>query len=75
MRADLGPGALSGVNVQTQAAWMMTIAGERTTTPTLLRIRYDGQRFLPSVSLVPPGPIVIEVENSGSVRGSLLLIN
>jgi class 3 adenylate cyclase len=75
LRADLGPGALSGVNVQTQAGLMVAIAGEPTTTPTVLRIKYDGQRFSPSLSAVPPGPIVIEVENSGSVRGSLLLIN
>jgi class 3 adenylate cyclase len=75
LRADLGPGALSGVNVQTQAALMVPVAGKPTTMPTLLRIRYDGQRFSPSLPAVPPGPIVIEVENSGTVRGSLLLIN
>jgi hypothetical protein len=54
---------------------MVAVAGEPTTTPTILRIRYDGQRFSPSLSSVPPGPTVIEVENSGAVRGSLLLIN
>ena len=75
LRADLGPGALAGVNIQTQAALSVPIAGDPTTVPTHLRIKYDGQRFSPSLSTVPPGPIVIEVENSGSVRGSLLLIN
>ena len=75
MRADVGPGALSGVNVRTQAALMVTVAGQPTTTPTLLPIKYDGQRFSPSLPTVPPGPIVIEVENSGPARGSLLLIN
>ena len=34
-----------------------------------------GSAFLPSLSAVPPGPIVIDVENTGTVRGSLLLIN
>jgi class 3 adenylate cyclase len=63
------------VNVQTQAAFMLPIAGEPTTTPTLLRIRYDGQRFSPALSAVPPGLIVTEVENIGAARGSLLLIN
>ena len=53
----------------------MPIAGEPTTTPTHLRVNYDGQRFSPSLSAVPPGPIVIDVENTGTVRGSLLLIN
>jgi class 3 adenylate cyclase len=75
LRADLGPGALSGVNVQTQAAFMVAVVGEPVTAPTLLRVRYDGQRFSASLSAVPPGPIVIEVENSGAERGSLLLIN
>jgi len=75
LRSDLGPGALSGVNVQTQAAFAVPILGEPAATPTHLRVRYDGQRFSPSVSAVPPGPIVIDVENSGTARGSLLLIN
>ena len=74
-RADLGPGALSGVNIQTQAAFAVPIAGEPTTTPAYLRIRYDGQRFSSSSSAAPPGPVIIDVENSGTVRGSLLLIN
>jgi class 3 adenylate cyclase len=75
LRSDLGPGALSGVNVQTQAAFAVPVLGEPAATPTHLRVRYDGQRFSPSVSAVPPGPIVINVENSGTARGSLLLIN
>ena len=75
LRANLGPGALAGVNIQTQAAFALPIVGDPSTAPTHLSIKYDGQRFSPSLSAVPPGPIVIEVENSGSVRGSLLLIN
>jgi class 3 adenylate cyclase len=75
LQAVLGPGALSGVNVQTQAAFMVPVAGEPATTPTLLRVRYDGQRFSAAPAIVPPGPVVVEVENTGSVRGSLLLIN
>ena len=34
-----------------------------------------GSASLQSLSAVPPGPIVIEVENTGAARGSLLLIN
>jgi class 3 adenylate cyclase len=75
LRADLGPGALSGVNVQTQAAFMVPVVGEPPATPTRLQIGYDGQRFSPSLTAVPPGSIIIDVENSGNVRGSLLLIN
>lgn len=73
--ADLGPGALAGVNIQTQAAFVVPVAGEPATAPTVLRVGYDGRRFSPSLSAVPPGPIVVDVENSGAVRGSLLLIN
>ena len=73
--ADLGPGALAGVNIQTQAAFVVPVAGEPATAPTVLRVGYDGRRFSPSLSAVPPGPIVVDVENSSAVRGSLLLIN
>jgi len=75
LRAELGPGALAGVNIQTQASFAVAVAGEPVTTPTRLNVRYDGQRFTPSLSAVPPGPVIVEVENSGSARGSLLLIN
>jgi class 3 adenylate cyclase len=75
LRTELGPGALAGVNVQTQASFAVAVAGEPVTTPTQLRVRYDGQRFTPSLSSVPPGPVIVEVESSGSSRGSLLLIN
>jgi class 3 adenylate cyclase len=75
LRADLAPGALSGVNVQTQAAFAVPVVGEPVTAPTLLGVRYDGQHFFPSLSAVQPGPVVIDVENVGAVRGSLLLIN
>jgi class 3 adenylate cyclase len=75
LRADLSLGALSGVNIQTQAAFMVPVLGEPATTPTHLRIKYDGQRFSLSQSAVPPGPVIVDVESSASVRGSLLLIN
>jgi class 3 adenylate cyclase len=73
--AELGPGALSGVDVQTQAAFMVPVAGKEATRPTRLRIGYDRQRFTPSLAVVPPGPCLVEVENTGSIRGSLLMIN
>lgn len=75
LRADLGPGALAGVNIQTQAALALPVVGEPVTSPTVLRVRYDGQRFSSVLSALPPGPVVIEVENTGADRGSLLLIN
>src|SRR5688500_11755172 len=75
LRAELGPGGLSGVHIQTQAAFALPIIGEASTAPTLARVKYDGQRFTSSLAAVPPGPIVIEVESSAAVRGSLLLIN
>jgi class 3 adenylate cyclase len=75
LRAELGPGALSGVNVQTQAGFAIPVAGAPATPPTHLRVRYDGQRFSPALPAVPPGPTVIEVDNAGPARGSLLLVN
>ena len=75
LRMDLGPGALAGVNVQTQAAFALPVAGEPGAAPARIRIEYDGQRFSPTAAVIPSGPAVIEVENTGSQRGSLLLIN
>jgi class 3 adenylate cyclase len=75
LRADLGPGALAGVNVQTQAAFVVPIAGEPGKEPAHIRIGYDGQQFSPMVAAIPSGPAIIDVKNTGSQRGSLLLLN
>ncbi|ANL47290.1 adenylate cyclase family 3 protein [Rhizobium phaseoli] len=75
VRAELGPGALAGINVQTQASFALPVAGEPVTAPTRLRVRYDGQRFCASLPAVQPGPVIVEIENSAAMRGSLLLIN
>jgi class 3 adenylate cyclase len=79
LRAEIGPGALSGVNVQTQAGFMISVADPAavatSNAPTIVRIAYDGQRFTPAVSIVPSGSVVFEISNSGPKRGSLLLIN
>jgi class 3 adenylate cyclase len=80
LQAEIGPGALSGVNVQTQAGFILPVvlaatAGQMPKTPTIVRVTYDGQRFTPAVSAVPSGPTVFEISNTGPKRGSLLLIN
>src|ERR1041385_2456241 len=40
LRAELGPGALAGVNIQTQAALAVPVVGDPSTTPTHLRVKY-----------------------------------
>jgi class 3 adenylate cyclase len=80
LRAEIGPGAFSGVNVQTQAGFMLPVmdsapARPSPDGPTIVRILYDGQRFTPAVSWLPPGAAVLEITNTGLKRGSLLLIN
>jgi len=80
LQADVGEGALSGVNVQTQAGFMLPVVASRAPasaprTPSIVRITYEGRRFAPSVSTLPAGPAVFEINNVGSDRGSLLLIN
>jgi class 3 adenylate cyclase len=80
LQAEIGPGVLSGVNVQTQAGFMLPVVGSSAAvpmpnTPTVVRITYDGQRFTPAVSAVPSGPAVFEISNTGPKRGSLLLVN
>jgi class 3 adenylate cyclase len=54
---------------------MESAAGAPPGGPTIVRIMYDGQRFMPTVSALPPGPAVFEITNTGPRRGSLLLIN
>ena len=80
LQADIGPGALSGVNVQTQAGFVLPVVDSigtapTTNSPTIVRVAYDGQRFKPALSALPPGPAVFEITNTGPKRGSLLLIN
>jgi class 3 adenylate cyclase len=74
MRIDVGPGALAGINIATQAAFMLPVAGEPIADQTL-RVSYDGQGFFPHSSALSTGPALVEVENTGAVRGSLLLLN
>jgi class 3 adenylate cyclase len=75
LTAELAPGALAGVNVQTQASFAVAVSGEPAPTPTRLAVKFDGKLFSPARSVVPPGKVVVEVENSSGSRGSLLLIN
>src|SRR5689334_24568089 len=80
LQAEIGPGGLSGVNVQTQAGFMLPVVDAPATapmpdTPTIVRIVYDGQRFMPAVSAVPSGPVVFEINNTGPKRGAVLLTN
>ena len=80
LRAEIGPGALSGVNVQTQAGFMLPVADSAAAvptsgTPTIIRIVYDGQRFKAGVTALAAGPAVFEITNTGSKRGAVLLIN
>jgi class 3 adenylate cyclase len=75
VRAELGPGALSGVNVQTQAGFMLPVEGPPAATPTVVRIDYDGQRFTPALTTLRPGPAVFEIANTGARRGAVMLTN
>jgi class 3 adenylate cyclase len=75
LRVDLEPGALAGVNVRNQAAFMVPVADERARDVQQLRIRYDGQLFSASSPALSAGPVAIEVENVARERGSLLLLN
>ena len=54
MQAELGPGAISGVNVQTQAGFMLPVEFSAS-TPARVRINDDGQRFTPAIATITPG--------------------
>ena len=76
LRADLGPGALSGVNIQTQAAFMVPIARRaRRRRQRSCASNTMGSAFLlrcPLCRLVPSSSMW---RAPRTVRGSLLLIN
>jgi class 3 adenylate cyclase len=78
LHGTIGPGALSGVNVQTQAGFMLPVANSPGATPggpSIVRIAYDGQRFKSDVTALSPGPTVFEITNTGPKRGAVILIN
>jgi class 3 adenylate cyclase len=75
VRAELGPGAISGVNAQNQTGFTLPVAGTPAASPTRVRVQYDHQGFRSEAMAVPPGPVEFEVENTRPERGSLLLIN
>lgn len=77
LAAEIGPGAVSGVNILTQAGFMLPVMGGATSrvSPTRVPVAYDGRRFTPAVSAVPQGPALFEISNSGSARGALMLTN
>ena len=78
LQTEIKSGALSGVNVQTQAGFTLPVVDSSEpppSTPTIIRIAYDGQRFTSAVSAVPSGGTVFEISNTGTKRGSVLLIN
>ncbi len=75
IRTEVGPGALSGVNAETQAAFVVPVTGAPSSTPATLRVAYDGRHFAPEATAVPPGPLVVEIRNTGARRGAAMLIN
>jgi class 3 adenylate cyclase len=75
IRTEADSGAIAGVNAETQAAFAIPVTGGQPLEPTVLRIDYDGARFTPELSAVPPGPLVIEARNTGARRGAMMLIN
>jgi len=58
LQAEIGPGALSGVNVQTQAGFILPVVDSSaavpiTNTPMIIHITYNGQRFTPVIFSCP----------------------
>ena len=75
VQAELGPGAISGVNVQTQAGFMLPVQGSPASTPARVRINYDGQRFTPAIATITPGAGVgvraISVRGNAAYKANL----
>ena len=54
---------------------MLPVAASRDDADAAAGHSTTGSAFCRRSPVVPPGPVVIEVENTGPTRGSLLLIN
>ncbi len=74
VRAAVGPGLLTGVNVQNQAGFTLPVVGV-SPTPTVVRVRFTAGRFDCSASSVPAGELVLELDNATDQRASMMVIN
>lgn len=72
--APIGPGAITGVNVQSQAGFTLPVLGS-SATPTIVKVKFNGIRFDCQASSVPAGEVVLQIDNSGSMRASMMVIN
>jgi class 3 adenylate cyclase len=74
LRVNVAEGALSGVNVQSQAGFVFPVTRDAGPAP-VVRVRWTGARFECATRSVPPGDVVLEVENVGPARAPLLVVN
>jgi class 3 adenylate cyclase len=74
LRAHVQQGALSGVNVQSQAGFAIPV-DPKAAPSSVVRVRWTGARFEHAATSVPPGDVVIEAHNAGPTRAPLMVIN
>jgi class 3 adenylate cyclase len=74
LRVHAQQGALSGVNVQSEAGFVLPVDPSASPAP-VVRVRWSGTRFECAASAIPPGDLVIEVENTSAARAPLMVIN
>ena len=71
---DAAPVALAGISSDTEAGFVLEVGGEPATLPQSLRLTYVGTGYEPSHAALAPGPVLLEVENPGTDRGVLALL-
>jgi class 3 adenylate cyclase len=75
VHAEVGSGAISGVNAQNQTGFTIPVSELATAMGPVVRLNYDDSGFKSEAAAAPPGMVEFEVANTANRRGSLLLIN
>lgn len=65
---DVSPGLIAGVSADTEAGFLLRIAGAATTAPQRVTLVYDGTAYNTAELALAPGPVELEVRNAGSQR-------
>jgi class 3 adenylate cyclase len=71
---EAAPGAISGLSSETDAGFLLPVAGEPATEPQRLHLAWLGSAYRPDRAEIAPGPLELEVENLTPQRGVLAIL-
>lgn len=72
---DAAPGTLSGISTDSEAGFLLRVAGAPASSPQRLRLVATGTGFEPREVALAPGPVELEVSNAGTQRVVLAIVH